>query len=338
MNHDCEIIQDLMPLVIDEVSSDKSRQAVEEHVKECPDCARVYEDLKTDLMEKEKKKNKENHNENSFIRKILKKKRFRRILKVVLLVLLTVMLAVGAGAGVQSLYNLRITLNPDQYEIYPVQMRNGDILVIMDYKELNGSGQVWGTNIYGDMEETYGPPAADEWNEAWMQQMVKDGNAVHIETDGSTSFQFLYTYTDHYYPQRTFLGRKLEWQTQKEIRAMLPAGGFKNIKGYKIYKGDDQLVWSFGDPVPMASEELEEYYRLYKIYRDYGDKMIDHSSPIRSYIVPGEEVRRRDELMKQHLDALKVSIPELQPWVGEKTEPLDEETFNWAFYEWQQSE
>ena len=332
MNHDCEIIQDLMPLVIDEVSSDKSRQAVEEHVKECPDCARVYEDLKTDLLEKEKGKNQDNHNENRFIRTILKKKRFRRILTVALL---AVMLVYGAGAGVSYLYHLRVTLNPDQYEIYPVQMKNGDMLVIMDYKELNGSGQVWGTNMYSDMEETYGPPAADEWDEEWMQQMVKDGNAVYIETDGGTSFQFLYTYTDHYYPQRTFLGRKLEWQTQKEIRAMLPASRLNNVKGYKIYKGDNELVWSLGDPVPAASEELEEYYRLYKIYRDYSDKMIDHSSPDRTYIVPGEEAWRRGTLMKQHLEALEANIPELQPRVGEKPELLDEETFNWAFNEWQ---
>ena len=35
MNKDCEIIQDLMPLVIDGVSSEKSREAVEAHVKEC---------------------------------------------------------------------------------------------------------------------------------------------------------------------------------------------------------------------------------------------------------------------------------------------------------------
>ena len=338
MNHDCEIIQDLMPLVIDEVSSDKSRQAVEDHVKECPDCARIYEDLKTDLMEKGKNKNKESHNENRFIRTILKKKRFRRIRKIVLLVLLAVMLVYGAGAGVSSLYHLRITMSPDQYEIYPVQMKNGDMLVIMDYKELNGSGQVWGTDIYGDSEETYGMPASGEPEEEWWQQMVKDGNAVYIErADGSTSCQLLYTYTDRYYPRRTFLGRKLAWQKQKEIQAMLPASRFSNVKGYKIYKGDNELVWSLGDPAPMASEELEEYYRLYKIYRDYSDKVIDHSSPVRAYTVFGEADRCEEKLMlmRRHLDALEANIPELQPWIGEKEEPLDEETFNWAFGEGQ---
>ena len=50
MNKDCEIIQDLMPLVIDGVCSDKSREAVEDHVKECPVCAGIYGDLKKDLI------------------------------------------------------------------------------------------------------------------------------------------------------------------------------------------------------------------------------------------------------------------------------------------------
>ena len=64
MNHDCEIIQDLMPLVIDGVSSEKSREAVETHVKECAECAAAYEDLKKDLFhqgspEKQEKKDAE---------------------------------------------------------------------------------------------------------------------------------------------------------------------------------------------------------------------------------------------------------------------------------------
>ena len=335
MNHDCEIIQDLMPLVIDGVSSEKSREAVETHVKECAECAAAYEDLKKDLFHQGSPEKQEKKDTERSLKTVLKKKKVSRFLKPFLLGMLIVALAVGSVFGYRYLSDLHVPLSPDQYEICPVQMKNGDILIIMDYKELNGSNQVWGTNIYGDMEETYGPPAASELEEAWMQQMVKDGNAVYIETDGSSSYQFLYTFTDHYYPQRTFGGRKLERRIHNEIRAMLPASRFKNIKGYKIYKGDNQLIWSFGDSVPTASEELEEYYRLYKISRDYGDKMIDHSSPVRAYIVPGEEVRRRDELMKQHLAALETNIPELQPWIGEKADPLDEETFQWAFYGWQ---
>lgn len=38
----CDICMDLIPLVTDGVASDDSRKAVEEHIKECPECAAVF--------------------------------------------------------------------------------------------------------------------------------------------------------------------------------------------------------------------------------------------------------------------------------------------------------
>ena len=38
----CDICMDLMPLVTDGVASDESRKAVEEHIKECAECAAVF--------------------------------------------------------------------------------------------------------------------------------------------------------------------------------------------------------------------------------------------------------------------------------------------------------
>lgn len=42
MKMDCEIIQDLMPLMADDVCSEKSKQAVEAHIEECEECGRLY--------------------------------------------------------------------------------------------------------------------------------------------------------------------------------------------------------------------------------------------------------------------------------------------------------
>lgn len=39
----CEIIRDLIPMMEDEVCSEKSRNAVLEHITECEDCRRIYE-------------------------------------------------------------------------------------------------------------------------------------------------------------------------------------------------------------------------------------------------------------------------------------------------------
>ena len=41
MKYDCDVIRDLLPLYADKVCSENSRQIVEEHLQECPDCRGV---------------------------------------------------------------------------------------------------------------------------------------------------------------------------------------------------------------------------------------------------------------------------------------------------------
>ena len=40
---DCEIIRDLIPLCVEDIASDKSMEAVKEHIKSCEVCNRIYE-------------------------------------------------------------------------------------------------------------------------------------------------------------------------------------------------------------------------------------------------------------------------------------------------------
>ena len=41
----CKTIQDLLPLYRDEVCSQESRQAVDEHIQSCPHCAEVLREM-----------------------------------------------------------------------------------------------------------------------------------------------------------------------------------------------------------------------------------------------------------------------------------------------------
>ncbi len=43
---DCNVIQDLLPLYLDECCSEESRKMVEEHMKSCGSCCRLYESMK----------------------------------------------------------------------------------------------------------------------------------------------------------------------------------------------------------------------------------------------------------------------------------------------------
>ena len=38
MSKNCDMIKDLLPLYADDVCSEESRKAVEEHINSCPDC------------------------------------------------------------------------------------------------------------------------------------------------------------------------------------------------------------------------------------------------------------------------------------------------------------
>ena len=45
MNTECSVIRDLLPLYADDVCSDASRELIEKHLPECPECAAELEKL-----------------------------------------------------------------------------------------------------------------------------------------------------------------------------------------------------------------------------------------------------------------------------------------------------
>lgn len=51
MKWECEMIQDMLPLYIEEMVSDKTKAAVEEHLEECPECKSLYLDMQKEEIE-----------------------------------------------------------------------------------------------------------------------------------------------------------------------------------------------------------------------------------------------------------------------------------------------
>lgn len=49
MKNECNVAKDLMPLVIDGVASEESKQYVDEHVAECTECAIAYGEMRVEL-------------------------------------------------------------------------------------------------------------------------------------------------------------------------------------------------------------------------------------------------------------------------------------------------
>ena len=59
MKTDCEIIQDLLPLYVDDICSEKSRELVDEHLRECTECGSLLDRLKRTEIENGLKAEKE---------------------------------------------------------------------------------------------------------------------------------------------------------------------------------------------------------------------------------------------------------------------------------------
>ena len=60
MKTDCEVIRDLLPLYADDICSDKSRNMIEEHLSECPECSGMLEKLRANEIEEGLKEEKDN--------------------------------------------------------------------------------------------------------------------------------------------------------------------------------------------------------------------------------------------------------------------------------------
>lgn len=51
MNKHCEVIRDLLPLYADDVCSETSRELIEKHIQECPECSAMLEKLRSHEIE-----------------------------------------------------------------------------------------------------------------------------------------------------------------------------------------------------------------------------------------------------------------------------------------------
>ncbi len=100
----CGIVQDLMPLVIDEVAGEESKTAVEEHMKGCPDCSALFEQLR----QADPAPAVDKHDEQHFKKAMQHTRRRGRVLKIAAIVMAAVILigVVTVAANPRVLLNI----------------------------------------------------------------------------------------------------------------------------------------------------------------------------------------------------------------------------------------
>ena len=73
MKISCNIIEDLLPLYVDDMVSEDSRQLVEEHLKACPTCRRMQEEIMRENHLTDIKKGSDSGQTNKMEAELLKK-------------------------------------------------------------------------------------------------------------------------------------------------------------------------------------------------------------------------------------------------------------------------
>ncbi len=131
----CEVIQDLIPLYIDNICSDESRRIIIEHLENCDECQKLYENMSKSV--KQKQAEPELDSEQAF-RAISHKWKRKRIFTMCISVVLTA-LTIFIGymlyqevSGIHNYFSPVIYANlgnlPDD-EWYRVSFENTDVLV-----------------------------------------------------------------------------------------------------------------------------------------------------------------------------------------------------------------
>lgn len=165
----CEIVRDLMPLVIDQVASPAATEMVEKHIAECAECREVMAQMRTELATKVPE------TDTSFIRfckRLEKGFRWRRVLLGTLAALL-----VGAilWLGICQVYWKMYIFSTDylpKLEDCKVEFRaedDGFLRVTMPYPD-GYTFRGWRSELSEDGTELYIYPQRSEWKAIFSRQ------------------------------------------------------------------------------------------------------------------------------------------------------------------------
>ncbi|MBP3319916.1 MAG: zf-HC2 domain-containing protein [Ruminiclostridium sp.] len=236
MRMPCDLIQDLLPLYHDEVCSQTSREAVEEHLQDCSTCQKVLDAMGGELLTPEEKE--EEKELRSLAEWWKKQKKKNHLNAIVYTMFLVVILGVGYYFATWYVY---LPISADKIEISHVcQLSDGRIS--------------FNSNMEGGCS-------------SWWCEQDEDGTMYIIPKrrfPGTAVFNDPLWWNDrmNFYP------------AGYEKDSTSPLAGFEpDLPITAVYVGPvgkGILVWQEGDVVPQASEEWEalvtgtDYEQYYK--------------------------------------------------------------------------
>lgn len=292
MKKDCEVVRDLMPLVLDDVASGGSKRMVSAHLQTCAECTAYMNQLKADLPAGKKSELDSRAAFDAAAQTLRKQKRRRTLRNVLLGALIVCILGLANLFCFDWLMNETRPIPTSEYGIQLSQLADGRLVASFDYR---GST----TPLY-----------------------VKRQQVTETLPNGSSA-EILYLCAEkHIVPQESGLPMQNEgitldssWQTANaEIRQGTPE--------------DYQVLWQSSDgAVQAASPEMEAYYEWDAVVAQFWAQSEEGDDG--KAVFPGINGKRLSLAMQQ-ADALAARVPEWQPRVTPQYLLQDDETIQWV--------
>ena len=224
-NNNCNIVRDLMPLVLDRVASDESRGLVEEHITACEECRKQYEEMKAGLPEETRTEYEEEQKTIvTALKEARRKKRRRRLLSVALPVLLSLAVLFGGLMLYGYLFVWdSVAMDNSLYSLSIARLKDGTVDV------------------------TVTEPA-----------MITGRSGTHCEEckEGGEQVMYIYFSTTPVSSVQTVPGARYKYSIMSFDNT-----GDDSVTEIRQGKPDNYVtVWKKGDPIPAASEEMEAFY------------------------------------------------------------------------------
>ena len=243
MKHECDIVRDLMPMVVDGTASEKSEAMVEEHVAECAPCRDMLDEMRQDVVPEA-----ERQEDAALVRKLRGRRRVRTALLVLLGMALCAVLAFVGWRGWSHYWNYNyndycmLTAEEDyKVEVVEKDLYHAQVILTME------DGHAQTLNFWLDEEN------ADLY--IWSTTTRKPKSAQSVWS--VTAIDGLYSFGDTGYAMRCAV---YDEQTQTWRDDVMPVG--RVLKGAPAwYAGSDGFCRVLFELTDLPDETLYTKWR-----------------------------------------------------------------------------
>ncbi len=239
MKNECNVVRDLMPLVIDNVASEESRSLVTAHVQQCESCAETYKTLQSQIADESAAAEAAAFARAADDLKRLKKKR-RAIIVAVTALVTALVLLIGNGVW-DFLHTHGFPVRADSYSIKLLQIKGTNLVM----------------ELYEDMEDISGWSSYTKRTDG-VNRMIITAEAPLL---GKTHQWNYVTIHD------TFM------LNDGKLYAR-PNGTDPIDEIVQVGRDDtEKVVYKQGDSIPVSSDELAAYYMARIDYHNWRNSM-----------------------------------------------------------------